>query len=462
MSDFVPESDMRIGVLSRRAPIGHTADSTATLEHVGGLTRVLPALAEIANINWTALTTQSQLGLPKSYSFSEVSNQIYRNDLNVFLVEVESEKLAMGDWFCTHYIWPLLHDLPVPELADETLEQHFNAIRSTSRELAAECIDINNRGYFVNDFQLSQVPTKLRELEPNKPITFFLHTPWPKWIPSNIDAIKILEFLATGMLSADVIEFQTQNDLQEFENFVITHLPLELEGVRLEVNPVSVDVQTLQAQPLPIEDTMELLEDEISYVHIARSDPIKNTLATIVAFTESAMHFTGSMPRSYLDIYLVPSRQQWPEYQSLMAQITECVSKSNAQLSSLGYKPIRLHIGNDYQRAAQALTRYDYLIACSLADGLNLVVKEGAILNDRNGVIVSTKNVGAMAELGDFCVIAEEFTSTGIATALLEARNLSTESRRKMSFELKRHVQAFDLGLWAQSVIAHFKILEKV
>lgn len=458
----MPESDMRIGVLSRRAPIGHTADSTATLEHVGGLTRVLPALAEFANINWTALAIQSQLGLSKSYSFSEVSNQIHKNDLNVFLVEVESEKLAMGDWFCTHYIWPLLHDLPVPELADETLEQHFNAIRSTSRELAAECIDINNHGYFVNDFQLSQVPTKLRELEPNKPITFFLHTPWPKSIPRNIDAIKILDFLATGMLSADVIEFQTQNDLQEFENFVITHLPLELEGVRLEVNPVSVDVQTMQAKPLPIEGTMALLEDEISYVHIARSDPIKNTLATIVAFTKSAMHFTGSMPRSYLDLYLVPSRQQWPEYQSLMAQITECVGNCNAQLSSLGYTPIRLHIGNDYQRAAQALTRYDYLIACSLADGLNLVVKEGAILNDRNGVIVSTKNVGAMAELGDFCVIAEEITSTGIATALLEARNLNTESRRKMSFELKRHIQAFDLGLWAQSVVAHFKILEKV
>jgi trehalose 6-phosphate synthase len=355
-----------------------------------------------------------------------------------------------------------LHDLPVPELVDEMLEQHFNAIRSTSRDLAAECLDINNDGYFVNDFQLSQVPTKLRELEPNKPITFFLHTPWPRPSPSNTDAIKILEFLATGMLSADVIEFQTQNDLQEFENFVITHLPLGLEGVRLDVNPVSVDVQTLQAQPLPIEDTTILLEDEISYVHIARSDPIKNTLATITAFTELAMHFTGSMPRSYLDIYLVPSRQQWPKYQSLMTQITECVGKSNVQLSSLGYKPIRLHIGNDYQRASQALTRYDYLIACSLADGLNLVIKEGAILNGRNGVIVSSNKVGAMAELGDFCVIAAEITSTGIATSLLEARNLSTDSRRKMSFELKRQIQEFDLGLWAQSVVAHFKILEKV
>jgi trehalose 6-phosphate synthase len=422
----------------------------------------LPALAEFANIDWTALTTQSQEGLPKSYSFSEISNQSHQHEINVFLVEVDNEKLEMSDRFCTRYIWPLLHDLPILEMADEELELYFKAMRCTSRVMSADVTDIDNDGYFVNDFQLSQVPATLREFEPNKPITFFLHTPWPKSIPGDSNAIKILEFLATGMLSADVIEFQTHNDLQEFENFVITHPPLELEGVRLEVNPVSVDVQTLQAQPLPIEGTMTLLEDEISYVHIARSDPIKNTLATIAAFTELAMHFTGSTPRSYLDLYLVPSRQQWAEYQSLMSQITECVGKSNAQLSSLGYTPIRLHIGNDYQRASQALTRYDYLIACSLADGLNLVVKEGAILNERNGVIVSSKSVGAMAELGDFCVIATEISSTGITTALLKARNLSTESRRKRSFELKRQIQEFDVSFWAQSVVANFKILEKV
>ena len=460
--NLVTNGALRLGVLSRRAPIGHTSDLTATLEHVGGLTRVLPALAEFAHINWTALITPSQLGLPKSYSFSGISNQVYKHDLSVFLVEVGNKELDMGDWFCAQFMWPLLHELPIPTLTDEELEQHLNAIRITSRELAAKCFDINNDGYFVNDFQLSQVPAALRELETDKPITFFLHTPWPKVNPNDSNAIKILEFLATGMLAADVVEFQTKNDLKKFENFVITYLPLELEGVRLNINPVSVDVQTLQEQPLPIENTTPILQDEISYVHIARSDPIKNTLATIAAFTELALHFTGSMPRSYLDIYLVPSRQQWPEYQSLISQITQCVGISNAQLSSLNYLPIRLHVGNDYQRAAQALTRYDYLIACSLADGLNLVVKEGAILNDRNGVIVSSKNVGAMAELGDFCVIAAEISSAGIAAALLAARNLSIESRRKMSFELKRQIKEFDLGLWAQSVVAHFKILEKV
>ena len=456
------EGELKIGVLSRRAPIGHTADLTATLEHVGGLTRVLPALAEFANIDWTALTTQSQVGLPRYYSFSEISNQVHQHDINIFLAEVDSKELDLSDWFCAHDIWPLLHGLPIPELADAELSHRLNTVRSTSQALAAESIDVDNHGYLVNDFQLSQVPVALRELEPSKQISFFLHTPWPKSVPSSNIATKILEFLASGMLAADVIQFQTQKDLRAFENFVITHLPLELEDVKLEVNPVSVNVQQLNLQPLNTEDLLNLREDEISYVHIARSDPIKSTLASINAFTELARDFKDSAPRSYLDLYIVPSRQQWPMYQVLLSEIVKTVEQCNSKLSSLNYAPIRLHIGNDYQRAGQALTRYDYLIACSVADGLNLVVKEGAILNDRNGVIVSTMQVGAMAELGNFCIVAKEATEIGIIESLREAQNLSSESRRNMSAELKRHIQEFDSSFWAQSVVANFKILEKV
>ena len=456
------ESELKIGVLSRRAPIGHTADLTATLEHVGGLTRVLPALAEFANINWTALTTQSQEGLPRYYSFSEISNQVHQHDINIFLAEVDSKELDLSDWFCAHYIWPLLHGLPIPELADAELSHRLNTVRSTSQALAAESIDVDNHGYLVNDFQLSQVPVALRELEPSKQISFFLHTPWPKSVPSSNIATKILEFLASGMLAADVIQFQTQKDLRAFENFVITHLPFELADVKLEVNPVSVNVQQLNLQSLDMEDLLDLREDEISYVHIARSDPIKSTLASINAFTELAQEFHISAPHSYLDLYIVPSRQQWPMYQVLLSEIVKTVEQCNSKLSSLNYAPIRLHIGNDYQRASQALTRYNFLIACSVADGLNLVVKEGAILNDRNGVIISTTQVGAIAELGNFCIVAEEATEIGIIESLREAQNLSSESRRNMSTELKRHIQEFDSSNWAQTAVANFKVLEKV
>jgi trehalose 6-phosphate synthase len=458
----VTEGELKIGVLSRRAPIGHTADLTATLEHVGGLTRVLPALAEFANIEWTALTTQSQAGLPRYYSFSEISNQVHQQDINIFLTEVDSNELDLSDWFCAHHIWPLLHGLPIPELADAELSQHFNALCNTSKAIAAESVDVDNHGYLVNDFQLSQVPVALRELEPNKQISFFLHTPWPKAIPSDSNAIKILEFLACGMLAADVIQFQTQKDLRAFENFAITHLPFELADVKLEVNPVSINVQQLNLRSLDTEDLLDLREDEISYVHIARSDPIKSTLASINAFTGLAREFQVSASRSYLDLYIVPSRQQWPMYQVLLSEIVKTVEQCNSKLSLLNYAPIRIHVGNDYQLASQALTRYDYLIAASVADGLNLVVKEGAILNDRNGVIVSTENVGAMAELGNFCIVAAEATEIGIIESLRVAQNLSSESRRNMSAELKRHIQEFDSSNWAQKAVANFKVLEKV
>lgn len=458
----VTEGELKIGVYSRRAPIGPGSIAGARIEHVGGLSRVIPAIAEYAEVAWTTFATTDQIGVTEQYSFSNFADQALNHNIEIYFANVASGELEQSDWFFNQYIWLLLHDLPIPELSDVELGQYFNSIRSISRALTTECVDVNIDGYFVNDFQLSQVPKALRKNAPSKQITFFLHTPWPKFVPNSRAAKNVLEFLATGMLDADVIQFQTHKDLAAFEEFVTNHLPLVLKEVKLEVNPVSVQVQQLSLQSLGTEDLLNLGGDEISYVHIARSDPIKNTLASIHAFTHLAREFKESAPRSYLDLYIVPSRQQWPLYQTLLSDIVQTVEQCNSKLSSLGYLPIRLHIGNDYQRAIQALIRYDYLIVCSMSDGLNLVVKEGATLNDRNGVIISTKNVGAMTELGSFCIVAADATDIGISKALKEADALSSESRRQMSSEMKRQIHEFDASFWAQAVVANFKILENV
>jgi len=456
---LVIDSVLKIGVLSRRAPIGQSTDFGTTIEHVGGLTRVLPALAEFAKIAWTTLATQSQIGLPNKYSFAKLSHNTYQHDISIYLTEVDALELNQSDWFCTHYIWPLLHDLPIPELDAVELTRHLESIRSICRAVANNCADFSNDGYLVNDFQLSQVPSVLREFEPQKPITFFLHTPWPKTRPNNNLAIAILKFLATGMLGADVIEFQTQKDLQAFERFVTEYLPAQPIDIELKVNPVSVNVQDLRHQSTTA-GQIDFHDDDVSYVHIARSDPIKNTLATMRAFTEIA-RLNESRARKFLDLLIVPSRQQWPQYQDLLAEIADCVEVCNAQLGSLGYTPIRLHVGNDYDLAIQALTRYDYLIVCSVADGLNLVVKEGAILNTRNGVIISTANVGAMAELGNFCVLTDA-DDVSIVRALDVAEKLDSNKREEMSVQLKEQIKEFDASHWAQSVMASLKVLQRV
>jgi len=458
----VIESDLKIGVLSRRAPIRKTNDSGVVIEHIGGLTRVIPAIAQLARVAWTTLPTDSQVGLPKQFSLSTLPDQELWHDIKISFAEVNNDELNKSDWFCNHYIWPLLHDLPIPNPDQTDLAPYFTAMDSIGRDLAMQSIDRTISGYLVNDFQLSRVPNALKKSGHEAAVTFFLHTPWPKITRQNAYATRILEFLATGMLSADVIQFQTQNDLQAFENFVLQHFPTRLKATALEVNPVSVNVQGLQDAAKSDLNHMDLCEEDISYVHIARTDPIKNTLPTILAFTEFVKELEKSTPNNYLDLYLVPSRQQWPDYQLLLSEIVACVELCNLELAALNYNPIRLHLGNDYLRASRALVRYDYLLACSVADGLNLVVKEGAILNDRNGVIVSSPYVGAMAEIGKNCVLVDGADQASISIALEKAANLTVESRSNMSKQLKLQVSEFNVNRWAKSIVASLKILEKV
>ena len=453
---------MRIGVLSRRAPIGHGTDSGIAIEHVGGLTRVLPALAEFADINWTALTTQSQAGLPNHYSYAKISNQVQPNQIDIYLTEVDAQELDRSDWFCAHYIWPLLHDLPIPELAASVIDDAIVAMNEVSQAIATNCLDETNVGYLVNDFQLALAPLSLKTIEGNRQVIFFLHTPWPKSVIQNNAAIKVLQFLASGMLAADVIEFQTSKDMQAFETFVLNHMPDPDGTPMLAVNPVSIDVKALQKSALDSSSEVGLSDSEISYVHIARSDPIKNTLATISAFTDLAMTFKNMQSRSYLDLYIVPSRQQWPHYQELLSEISRCVANCNAELAFLDYSPIRLHIGNDYELTSRALARYDYLLICSISDGLNLVIKEGAALNSRNGVIVSTESVGAMAQLGSSCVVAKGVDKASITAALREAAGVNQETRKVMALQLKQQVEEFNSSRWARSILQSFKILEAV
>lgn len=453
---------MKIGVLSRRAPIAQSPESGATVEHVGGLTRVLPALAEFADISWTALTAQSQIGLPSQYSFSKISEQDFENDINIFFTEVDDRHLNRADWFSAHYVWPLLHGMQIPEHDEIDLGAYFDSINVICQAMASKCADVSNDGYLVNDFQLSQVPSALRELSSGKSISFFLHAPWPKEIPIEPFSIEILKFLAAGMLAADVIEFQTQRDLKAFEDFALTHLGMQVLGAELKVNPVSVKVQALQKLSENSSPPANLAEGDTSYVHIARSDPAKNTVATIKAFTSFVASLEELQSRKFLDLYVVPSRQQWSDYQQLLAEITECVATCNALLSSLNYTPIRLHLGNDYSRAIKALVRYDFLIACSMADGLNLVVKEGAILNTRNGVIISNSNVGAMAELEQFCIMARDASEASIVHALEAATKTTVAGRELMSLQLRAQITEFDASHWANAVAASIRTLAAV
>ena len=63
------------------------------------------------------------------------------------------------------------------------------------------------------------------------------------------------------------------------------------------------------------------------------------------------------------------------------------------------WEPILSDLSDDYPRSVAALCRYDVLLVNPIRDGLNLVAKEGPLVNERDGLLVLSPEAGAWDEL---------------------------------------------------------------
>ena len=99
--------------------------------------------------------------------------------------------------------------------------------------------------------------------------------------------------------------------------------------------------------------------------------------------------------------FLVPSRSSVPEFRRYAAQVWRRISEINARFGDGGRRPIEAFAENNYMQALAGMSLYDVLLVNSLADGMNLVSKEGPIVNERDGVVVLSTEVGSHRELGE-------------------------------------------------------------
>jgi trehalose-6-phosphate synthase len=152
-------------------------------------------------------------------------------------------------------------------------------------------------------------------------------------------------------------------------------------------------------------------------------------------------------------LHIVPSRQEWGIYQGLLTEILQTAEHLNRELAPLQDQAIRIHTSNNYAAALGSLRRFDVLLAPSIADGMNLVIKEGCALNTRSGLVVATRDVGAMSELAQFCVVAANASEQAILTAIHEGFQISTQGRVQMALARREAVRVNDSAKWADGVM---------
>jgi trehalose 6-phosphate synthase len=112
-------------------------------------------------------------------------------------------------------------------------------------------------------------------------------------------------------------------------------------------------------------------------------------------------------------------------------------------------KPIRLEVGESLRKAMAALSNFDVLVVNSVYDGLNLVSKEGALVNRTDGVIVLSENVGSREELQPHVLSVNPFDIEATANAMHQGIvGMDVEEKRRRSAGAREVVRSNDIARW--------------
>ncbi len=96
------------------------------------------------------------------------------------------------------------------------------------------------------------------------------------------------------------------------------------------------------------------------------------------------------------------------------------------------------------------MSLYDVLLVNSLADGMNLVSKEGPLVNRRDGVVVLSTEVGSQRELAEGALSVAPRDIEGTAGALWHALTMPDEEKRWRAHQLRRVIIENDLRKWLE------------
>ncbi|MBI2862217.1 MAG: trehalose-6-phosphate synthase, partial [Chloroflexi bacterium] len=104
-----------------------------------------------------------------------------------------------------------------------------------------------------------------------------------------------------------------------------------------------------------------------------------------------------------------------------------------------------------YEQALAGMHLADVLLVNPLADGMNLVSKEGPIVNGQDGVLVLSRAAGSFEQLGEAALPVDPLNVEETADALYRAITMPLEERRKRLRRLQAIIQQADAGWWLRA-----------
>jgi trehalose 6-phosphate synthase len=317
----------------------------------------------------------------------------------------------------------------------------------------------------LHDYHLYLAAGPIRKARPAAVLSHFTHIPWPSSSLWQVMPPTIRESICAGLLANDVVGFHTRRYAHNFLRSVESFLPDAAVDYRsrtvhrrghttlVRSYPISIDVDATRrvaASRAARARARELLAHsaERIVVRVDRMEPSKNILRGFAAFEALLERYPSLRSRTTFLAFLVPSRTAIREYRDYGRKVQDAADRINARFAHAGRQVVRIFYENDYAQALAGLTIADVVLVNPLIDGMNLVAKEAAVVNERDGVIVLSETAGAYDQMADGVLPVAPADLVGTADAIARALAMPVRERRERLLRLRAGVERENVSWW--------------
>jgi trehalose 6-phosphate synthase len=317
----------------------------------------------------------------------------------------------------------------------------------------------------LHDYHLYLAAGYIREQLPDAVLQHFTHIPWPGPNYWHLLPSSIRQAIFESLCANDIVGLQTLRDVR---NFLLTcqsfldeaEVDYQRQTVwwnghltRVNYYPISIDVlgiKRLAYSPRvrQLEEKLKPFCGEKTIVRVDRAEPSKNIVRGFRAFDMFLTRYPQFLGRVKFLAFLVPSRTHLKQYQRYNQEINDLVQTINAKYGREDWQPIKVFFEHNYPQAIAGMRLYDALMVNSVIDGMNLVAKEGPIVNTRHGVLILSEGAGAHEQLGENALSVAPSDLESTTEALYKALTMPKEERERRAEALKSSVEREDLTMW--------------
>lgn len=470
--------DKEIIVASNRGPVVFKKDETGQIELIrgaGGIVGSMIPFLKRTHGKWVSSAIGECDHQMNTEYHSKVPIPLEDPEYYVELIKSEEDIYnGFNGKFANPLLWFIHHSMwnpPYSPCADEELHQAWDSYKHVN-SLFAEAIgqDVYDTDktpiVMLQDYHLYLTPKIIRKQHPNVLMSQFVHIPFPppeifQQLPNHIQ-VEILDSILTNDVLGFHIQRYTNNFFQTIKQILPNASVDEINGdilynghiCRVRTYPISVDTKTLQVQAQDQQviakdaEVDEIVGDCKLIYRTDRADLSKNIIRGFQAYDMFLEKYPEWREKVKFVATLMPSRQDIKIYREYTDNIKDIVKEINEKYETPTWQPIKYICRGDYDLVIALFKRYDVLMVNPILDGMNIVAKEGTVVNENNGVLVLSTGAGCYEELKDGAICINPFDLRQTAESLDMALLLDEKTKAQMLTKNREVIESNDLNKW--------------